>query len=529
MTIMSLRLSLSVSVIALAVATPVYATQSPVLRVRQGNFATGTHRVVLDMTRLPNALPTVAETATGWMVNFEDRDGRSLSTAVTVPRGQAVTRTFYLAKTKSRPARVVIDFVAAQALIAPPIETTAAPAPIMTVQEQVTDVFGSAPADRLVPHTASTVQLSGFIEAEARWFPKTSDDGIVRTFFGSVAAEPKLKISASDTQTFTLTGFGRVDTATAARTHVDVREAKYEGRFGAFDMTLGLDRRFWGQLEAGHLVDVINQIDTLEDVDGEDKLGQPLAELKWSGRQASFAIIALPYFRDRLFPQSPDRPNAPSLVTGKAMRSGTSNHWTPDFAARGTLTAGPVDIALHYFNGLNRAPRLVPMPGGLAPVYDRMSQVGGDVLAVFGPVRLKAEGYYRSLRNDKMLTAPNHGGFGVGADYNMAGVFGAGDVNLLAEFYHDTGGKQATTIFDSDVFVGVRYTGNDISSTEVLGGLLFDTRRSSKLLTIEASRRIAAAFKLSLDVRLPLGVAADDPLSLLRDDGFVQLKAQFHF
>jgi hypothetical protein len=132
MIIMSLRLSLSVSVITLAVATPVYAMQSPVLRVRQGNFATGIHRVVLDMTRLPNALPTVAKTATGWTVNFEDRDGRSLSTAVTVPRGQAVTRTFYLAKTKSRPARLVVDFVAAQTLAIAPIETTAAPAPIMT-------------------------------------------------------------------------------------------------------------------------------------------------------------------------------------------------------------------------------------------------------------------------------------------------------------------------------------------------------------------------------------------------------------
>jgi hypothetical protein len=397
-----------------------------------------------------------------------------------------------------------------------------------TTEAQIADLFG-LPALAPAAGDAPLLQFSGMVEAEGRWFPKASDDGVTRRFFGSLAAEPSVKFQPGAGHKFTLTGFGRIDTATAARTHGDLREAKYEGRFGSIDVTVGIDRRFWGQLEAGHLVDVVNQIDTLEDVDGEDKLGQPLAELKWTGSKASFAVMALPYARDRLFPNAEDRPNASMLVTGKPLRDGTNSHWTGDFAARGTLTAGPVDVALHYFDGLNREPRLLPIGGALTPVYDRMRQLGGDALAVLGPLRLKAEGFYRTLRNDKIAPAKDFGGFGLGAEYTIAGALGSGDFSALAEYYHDTRGRAATTIFDRDVFAGFRYTGNDVASTEVLGGVLFDTRRSSKFITLEASRRLGSAFKLSLDVRMPVNVAADDPLRMMRDDGFVQIKAQFHF
>jgi hypothetical protein len=507
--------SLSLAAITATLAAPsgARAANSPILNIRQGAFTADTHRVVFDMAQLPDAAPTLSQTATGWRVAFTDSHGAEIRTDVQMSDAQQIKRTFFLPKTKDKPARLVMDFEAV---------------PVKTTEAQIAALFG-LPALQPAAGDEARVQLSGFVEAEGRWFPRDSDDGVIRTLFGSLALEPSLKFQLSDNHKLTLTGFGRIDTATAARTHADVREAKYEGRFGAIDVTLGVDRRFWGQLEAAHLVDIVNQIDQLEDVDGEDKLGQPLAELKWTGSKASLSLLALPYFRDRAFPQSQDRPNTPVRITGKPIYDGTTSHWTPDFAARGTLTAGPVDVALHYFNGLNREPRLMFGPAGLTPVYDRISQFGGDALAVLGPVRLKAEAYHRTPRNDKVAAAPSYSGFGLGAEYIFAGAIGAADVNLLTEYYHDSRGQQATTIFDSDVFVGFRYSGNDMASTEVLGGVLFDTRRASKFITLEASRRLNAAFKLSLDARLPVSVAADDPLWMMRDDGFVQVKLQYHF
>jgi hypothetical protein len=535
--VLSFSTTFSLAALATAAAAPAaaQAATSPILQIRQGQFDADVHRVVFEMAQLPAATPQLLPTATGWRVAFADHYGHDVRTDIKMAAGQTIKRIFYIPKTQAKAARLVMDFTklpgpVLQFAVAPMAEAVVVAVPVSAkTSEPGFDAVYGAPEWQPQADSQNPLQFSGMIEAEGRWFPKSSDDGVVRKLFGSLAIEPRLQFQLNDAHKFTLTGFGRVDTATASRTHVDMREAKYEGRFGALDVTLGVDRRFWGQLEAAHLVDVVNQIDVLEDIDAEDKLGQPLAELKWIGSKASFAVMALPYFRDRAFPQRQDRPNAPMQVTGKAIRDGVSNHWTPDFAARGTLTSGPFDVAVHYFNGLNREPRLIMTPGALTPVYDRMSQFGGDALAVLGPVRLKAEGYYRRLRNDKVAAGKSYGGFGLGAEYSFAGAIGAGDLNLLAEYYHDTRGRAATSIFDRDVFAGFRYSGNDVASTEVLGGVLFDTRRSSKFVTLEASRRLSDAVKVSLDARLPVSVAADDPLRLLRDDGFVQLKLQLHF
>jgi hypothetical protein len=511
----SFSASLSLAAITAALAAPnsARAAQVSVLNIRQGNFSADIHRVVFDMAQLPQGAPSLSHTADGWRVALTNNDGDTIYTDVDVPNGKQIKRTFFLPKTKDKPARLVMDFEAAAT---------------QTTEAQIASLFG-LPAFQPASGDAQRLQLSGFVEAEGRWFPRASDDGVIRKLFGALAIEPSLKFQLSDNHKLTLTGFGRIDTATAARSHGDVREAKYEGRYGAFDLTLGVDRRFWGQLEAAHLVDIVNQIDQLEDVDGEDKLGQPLAEVKWATSKASLSLLALPYFRDRAFPQASDRPNTPQRITAKPIYDGTTSHWTPDFAARAALTAGPLDLALHYFNGLNREPRVIFGPEGLTPVYDRISQIGVDALAVLGPVRLKAESFHRAPRNDKVAAAPHYSGFGLGAEYTFAGALGAADVNLLAEYYHDSRGSDATTIFQSDVFAGFRYSGNDMASTEVLGGVLIDTRRSSKFITLEASRRLNDAFKLSLDARLPVSVAPEDPLWMMRDDGFVQVKLQYHF
>ena len=73
--------------------------------------------------------------------------------------------------------------------------------------------------------------------------------------------------------------FGRIDQNDSQRTRIDVREGYYQYLAPNFDLTIGLAKVFWGVTESVHLVDVINQIDWLEDVDGEDKLGQPMVRL----------------------------------------------------------------------------------------------------------------------------------------------------------------------------------------------------------------------------------------------------------
>ena len=44
---------------------------------------------------------------------------------------------------------------------------------------------------------------------------------------------------------------------------------------------VGVGKVFWGVTESQHLVDIINQTDLVENIDTEDKLGQPMLETTW--------------------------------------------------------------------------------------------------------------------------------------------------------------------------------------------------------------------------------------------------------
>ena len=54
--------------------------------------------------------------------------------------------------------------------------------------------------------------------------------------------------------------------------------------------------------ESVHLVNVINQADVLEEIDGSAKLGQPMANLSWIQDWGVLDFYVMPYFREASFP-----------------------------------------------------------------------------------------------------------------------------------------------------------------------------------------------------------------------------------
>lgn len=392
------------------------------------------------------------------------------------------------------------------------------------------------------PTGESPLTLWGFFEAEGRWFPQDSRDGAPDHLIGSMAMEPTVEYSwKGGSQFLRFTGFARVDTVTENRTHADVREAKYVGVFGPLEMTVGVDRRFWGVTEAVHLVNIINQVDTLEDVDFEDYLGQPLISAAYTTRFGTFSAFLMPYFRERLFPTGEDRPNLPVKInrTLTQYESG-NNNWHPDWALRWSLREGPVDLGLSYFSGFSRDPQLLLSFNSqgrpeLIPRYNLIDQVGIDLQATLGSWLLKFEGIHRWDPVD------DYAAFAAGFEYTFYGVSAAGaDLGVLAEYLYDERGKGTplapgippfsnVSPYDDDVFVGFRWSGNDIASTEVLGGAIFDLDTKSKAFVIEASRRLGNNLRISLDGRFFSSISTRDVLWPAGDDDFIQLKLQWHY
>lgn len=387
--------------------------------------------------------------------------------------------------------------------------------------------------------------LTGFVELEGRWFPRESDDGVDRRFYGSVAVEPSLRWDSDDGRhSLRFTGFGRVDTVLDHRTHADVREAKWVGDFGNVQAVIGVDRVFWGVTEAAHIVNIINQIDELEDIDQEDLLGQPLASLSLRTDLGSITGYVLPWFRERRFPGGDDRPNArfagtvagltgPLQVVLPIDRSETrfesrrgNDH--VDWAVRWQSNLGPLDLGLHYFSGTDRDPtfRQVLNHAGqpvIAPFYELIDQVGLDTQLSLGSLALKFEGIRR------WADLGDYGAIVAGFEYTFGGAGpGGSDIGLLAEYLWNDGKGRGPSPFEDDVMLGIRWSGNDERSTELLAAAVLDAKGDGMALNIEGSRRLSENVRVAVDARLFTNERSDS-WDMLRDDGFVQLKLQWFF
>jgi hypothetical protein len=95
--------------------------------------------------------------------------------------------------------------------------------------------------------------------------------------YASFSVEPELYHSwDNDKQSFTLQPFHRHDQHDEKRTHSDIRELSWLKVFDDWELTVGISKVYWGVTETQHLVDIINQTDQVENIDSEDKLGQPM-------------------------------------------------------------------------------------------------------------------------------------------------------------------------------------------------------------------------------------------------------------
>jgi hypothetical protein len=189
---------------------------------------------------------------------------------------------------------------------------------------------------------------------------------------------------------------------------------------------------FWGVTESRHLVDIVNQNDQVEDIDSEDKLGQPMINLNVYRSWGDLGLFLLPYFRERTFPASDARLRGPLPVAkDKAMFESRDGKENLDIALRWSHVIGNWDIGLAYFDGTSREPRLVPAPdeGGtpaLIPFYDLIRQASADAQLTEGAWLWKLEALHRDGHGDRFSAAV------VGFEHTTFGVRGtSADLGFL--------------------------------------------------------------------------------------------------
>jgi hypothetical protein len=415
-----------------------------------------------------------------------------------------------------------------------------------------------------VATNAYAVDWRGNIATEFTWFPDTSiglDNWKTRA---SIAADVEIFHDFSDNVTLTVHPFARIDQRDDERTHTDFRELILTTTGDTWEFSGGLGTVFWGVTESRHLVDVINQTDNVEGVDGEDKLGQLMLNLNLYRDIGEFQFYMLPHFRERTFASIDGRPFAGAVVDESAAQfESDRGDRHIDGAVRWSQSYDYWDVGLHYFNGTARDPLLVPLIQNgnvvvrdgvvvLAPRYIQTEQIGLDAQGLFGDLSVKAE--IVSRYGDEI---EDHVELVSGIEYTLVGVLsplqekeivssewctteGGGpvkalicndrmDLGVVVEYLWDERGDEATHPFQNDLLAGFRFALNDERSTDALFGIIQDLDGGATTISLEASTRVFDAHRLSIEARHFANTNDDPSFGAFGNESFIKLDFSYFF
>jgi len=382
-------------------------------------------------------------------------------------------------------------------------------------------------------------EWSGYIGGQTRNFFEDPASSEQHNSYLSAVTEPEFFHDWDDgKQNVEVKLFYRVDQHDDERTHGDIRELSWTGVFDSWEVRAGISKVFWGVAETQHLVDIVNQTDLVENVDGEDKLGQPMirasTELDWG----TFDFFILPGFRERTFAgiEGRPRPNVIIDTDRDAIYDSSDNEDHIDLAGRYSHYIGEWEFGLSLFSGTGREPtNFSPVgvsPGGepiVVPVYSLINQVGFDGQAFFGDWTWKLEAINTNVRSGTKKGINSFQTVG-GFEYTLVGLADSSmDLGFVVEYHYSDKRIYENTIFDNDLATALRFVLNDAQSTEILAGLTTDADTQTVGSFIEASRRLGDSWTLEAQIRTFHGAEEGRPLFSFRFDNFAQVDLNYHF
>ena len=399
----------------------------------------------------------------------------------------------------------------------------------------------AAPILPAAPSAAGELELGAEVAGEIRYFP--NDPLFDRQFEHwqpSLSIQPDIRWETEDRKhQVVIIPYVRLDGQDEARTHFDLREGYY--RFNSdnnWSLTVGAAKVFWGRTESRHLVDIINQTDAVEDIDEEDKLGQPMINLTVLNDWGVLDFFVMSGFRDRTFPGADGRLRFELAVdTENAVFERDNRRAAVDLAARYSHYIGNWDFGVSVFHGTSREARfaIAADGGSLRPVYDKITQGGVDLQYTKDAWLWKAEAIVREGHGDTFFASV------AGFEYTIYQIFGGADLGLLAEYQYDGRDEgfvqeafgpslaAPVTVADNDVFMGGRLALNDSQDTSALAGLTVDANDQSIGMFIEAERRLGQNWTAELETRLFLNADPENVVAAFRDDDFLTFRLTRYF
>ena len=383
------------------------------------------------------------------------------------------------------------------------------------------------------PSLSSAGDLTGFVALENRTFFEAPNSQRQNMSNGpSLVIEPEYyHVTENRNNTITFRPFARIDQYDSKRNHWDIRQLDWVHAQNEWEFRAGVSKVFWGVTESNHLVDIINQTDTVESTDGEEKLGQPMLQFGMFKDWGTLRLFYLPYFRERTFAGVEGRLRGEKPIEAdRTTYDSEAQRWHPDAAIRYTKILGDWDIGLAHFSGTSREPVFLESTSTtgeniLTPHYDLIDQTSADIQYTKEGWLWKGEAITRTGQGRRFaaLTA--------GVEYTLYQIANSNmDLGLLTEYqFDDRDGQAPGTLADNDVFAGMRLTFNDPQDTAILGGASIDNNTQGMLFFLEAERRIGNNWKVEVDARLSANIKHNAPEAGFRKDSHLQIRLARYF
>ncbi|MEZ5550682.1 MAG: hypothetical protein R3E82_07340 [Pseudomonadales bacterium] len=428
---------------------------------------------------------------------------------------------------------------ASSAAVTPPV--AAQRQPIAQGPERIqpparpSEIYGEPGEQRTATAGSTVVQILDVdAGAQARTF---FDEGLA----GQSRFQPSLSLRAdyyrswdSERQSLTVAPFYRYDAQDPERTHFDLREGFWSLVGQNWDLHVGARQIFWGVTEFKHLVDIVNQTDLVENLDGEDKLGAPMVHLSLLRDWGIVDLMLLTGFRERTFAGFDGRPRyyVPVDDDDPVYDSAAENKRV-DGVVRWSHSAGAFDFGVYHFSGTSRDPlfNALVRPDGelvLQPRYPVIDQTGLEAQAIVGDWAWKLEAISRSGFGDRYFA------YNAGFERTLVGVLGSSaDLGLVVEYLYDERGDAAfDTLFEHDIAFGTRWQFNDLSDSQALFGVIWDPEYDEVALSLEASRRLGETWTLMIEGRAFVGddidaampLAPENKMGSLGNDDYIELE-----
>ena len=284
----------------------------------------------------------------------------------------------------------------------------------------------------------------------------------------------------------------RKDNIDTERNLVDIQELYLINILEDKEIKYGVSKEFWGVTETTHRVDIINQTDAVESLDGEDKLGQPMVKVSFEENWGLIDFYALLGFRERTFSGYDGRLRQPMIVdTDRPHYLSAAKNKRMDFAFRWSNYFDQLEVAISHFSGTSREPRFILTNENLkelVPLYEVIDQTGFEFQYLLGSFAIKSEIISRSGQEDRFTAAT------YGFEYTQVGIFGSRlDLGWIVEANHDD------RLPSSPAVIGTRLTINDTSDTQILSGIIYDEKSEELGFLLEASRRLGICCSISIE------------------------------